>query len=164
MKKKFFAIMVTVLCVALAGVLAGCSSNGAASPSSSSDSASANREYMSNANTIIGQLQDNLNDFSDAVANDDLVSMKTAAKKASKSIDDFKKLQPTDTLKSVHQEYTKGCDELKEALDEYIDLYSDQKKSKLSSAEYKSRLKKIQDKYDSGINHLKEGDKQATSL
>ena len=164
MKKKFFAIMATVLCVALAGVLAGCSSGGTVSSSSSSDSASANRDYMSNANTIIGQLQDNLSDFSDAVANDDLVSMEAAAKKASSSIDDFKKLQPTDTLKSVHQEYAKGCDELKEALDEYIDLYSDQKKSKLSSAEYKSRLKKVQDKYNSGMSHLKEGDKPATSL
>ena len=164
MKKKFLAIMMTVLCVALAGVLAGCGSNGTTVSSSSSDSASANREYMSNANTIIGQLQDNLNDFSDAVANDDLVSMKAAAKKASSSIDDFEKLQPTDTLKSVHQEYTKGCDELKGALDDYIDLYSDQKKSKLSTSEYKSRLKKIQDKYNSGIAHLKKGDEQATSL
>ena len=47
MKKKFLAIMMTVLCVALAGVLAGCGSNGTTASSSISDSASANREYMS---------------------------------------------------------------------------------------------------------------------
>ena len=49
-------------------------------------------------------------------------------------------------------------------MDDYIDLYSDQKKSKLSTSEYKSRLKKIQDKYNGGIAHLKKGDEQATSL
>jgi flagellar basal body-associated protein FliL len=162
--KKLLAIVAMVFCVALMGVLAGCGSTDQAASSSSSDGASANREYMSNANTIIEQLQDNLNDFSDAVSDDNLVSMKAAAKKAYQNIDSFKQLKPTDTLKPVHNEYVKGCDDLKDALEQYIDLFSDQKKSKLTDQQYKDRLKKIQDKYNSGMDHLKEGDKKATSL
>lgn len=160
--KKLLAALLVVLCVALTGVLAGCASGDQSS--SSSSSASENRAYMSSANTIIGELQDNLTDFSTAVSEDNLVSMRAAAKKAYQNIDDFKQLQPTDTLKSVHSEYVKGCEDLQDALESYIDLFSDQKKSKLSDAEYKKRLKKIQAKYDSGIDHLKEGDKKATSL
>lgn len=161
--KKLLAIVAVVFCMALMGALAGCGSTDQAS-SSSSDGASANRDYMSNANTIIEQLQDNLNDFSDAVSDDNLVSMKAAAKKAYQSIDRFKQLKPTDTLKPVHTEYVKGCDDLKDALEQYIDLFSDQKKSKLTDQQYKDRLKKVQDKYNSGMDHLKEGDKKATSL
>lgn len=163
--KKVLIVIVAALCFAIAGALAGCGSETVSgSSSSSSDSASANRSYMSSANTIIEELQDNLNDFSDAVAEDDLVSMKAAMKKADKSIAKFEKLQPPDDLKSVHEEYTKGCDELKEALSEYVDLYSDQQKSKLSDSEYSKRLKSIQKKYNSGIKHLKAGDEKVTSL
>lgn len=162
--RKFLATLLVVLCVVLTGVLAGCASGNQASSSSSSDAASANRDYMSSANTIIEQLQDNLTDFSTAVSDDNLVAMRAAAKKAYQSIDDFKQLQPTDTLKPVHSEYVKGCDDLKDALEQYIDLFSDQKKSKLTDAQYQKRLKKIQAKYDSGMDHLKAGDEKATSL
>lgn len=162
--KKLLAAIAVVFCVALMGALAGCSSSGQTDAADSSSSASANRDYMSSANTIIEQLQENLTDFSEAVSDDNLVSMKTAAKKAYANIDSFKQLQPTDTLKPVHSEYVKGCNDLKDALEQYIDLFSDQKKSKLSDAQYKQRLKKIQAKYDSGMNHLKAGDKKATSL
>lgn len=165
MKKKLLVLFAAVVCLAFAGVLAGCSSSGSsAASSSSSDSASANRSYMSSANTIIGQLQDNLTDFSDAVAKDDLVTMQATAKTAGENIDAFKKLTPPDQLKSVHEQYTKGCDQLKQALDDYISLYADRKKSNISDSEFSSRLSTIQSEYDAGIAALQEGDKQATAL
>lgn len=162
--KKLLIGIVAVLCFSLAGVLVGCGPSVSAGSSSSSDTASTNRAYMSSANTIIEELEENLSDFSLAVANDDLVSMKSAAKKANKSIDKFEALKAPDDLKSVHDEYTKGFDYLKKALGEYIDLYSDQQKSALTESEYKKRLKSIMSEYDKGMKHLNKGDDLATSM
>lgn len=161
--KKFIATIVTVvIAAAFASVLAGCSSSGTIS--SSSDTASLNRQYMSQANTAMSQLNTDLSSFVEAASAGDLVTMRTTADKAFQSISALKALTPPEDLKSVHSEYTAGCDDLQAALNAYIQLYADSTASSMDSSTFESRLSDIQDRYNSGIAHLQQADKAAAEM
>lgn len=152
---KLLAVIATfILCIAC---IAGCD----ASPDDA-DAPAKNRAYMSQANTAMMQLNKDLDPFSEAVAAGDIVSMERAATAASRDIDAFMAIEPPETMKDIHAEYCAGCDELRQALQAYVQLYREA--DDLDEAAFNERVYVIQAQYNSGIDHLTKGDKLVTEL
>ena len=146
--------------------LTGCSaltSNGASS--SANEQQSENRQYMAQVNQKIESLNDALSSFSNAVAREDVVNMRTQADNALKIVDEIASIEAPSALEDVHKEYSDGCTSLKAALSAYVDLYSEidsaTEAQPFDYSTYETRLKAIQDQYDTGIEKLKSGDEKA---
>ena len=135
--------------------------SGTASPT---DEQQANRTYMSQVNETMVELDGNLDSFVDAVSRGDVVNMKTQADNAYKVLDKLSELEAPEALSDVHKKYVEGTQKLEEALDAYIQLYTEAEKAgkNFEWSGYDERLKEIQDLYDSGIKALEEGDKAAS--
>ncbi len=128
------------------------------------DAAADNRSYMSQANNIAMQLDEDLEPFTEAVANSDIVSMQQAASKVYQDVEDFKALSAPDALKDIHQEYSAGCDDLKEALETYVEVYQKADDEGADSDALNSQIAEAQESYESGIEHLQNADKKVTEL
>ncbi len=165
MLKKALTRIAAIACVCtLIGVaLVGCTT---APPKN--DEQTANRQYMSQVNQIAESLKVRMESFSDAVSRNDLVGMKTQADNAFKVIDELNNITPPDNLKDIQGEYSAGCNDLRDSLNGYISLYSDIESASAAApfdyASYASRLDQCQQKYNSGIDHLKNGDQKATQM
>ncbi len=148
-------------------VLGGCTAAMQNSSTQANDQQTANRQYMTQVNQKMESLSSRLDGFSDAVSRGDLVTMRTQADNAFKVIDDLSDIDVPSDLKDIQQEYVDGCNDLKAALNAYIDLYSDIENATESQpfdyATYDERLKAIQDQYDAGIDKLKSGDEKAAA-
>ena len=153
-----------IIGAALAMTLGGCM----AQNNTANTQQTENRQYMSQVNQTLEDLTSRLDNFNQAVSNNDLVGMKTQAESAFKAIDDLNALEAPDALKDVQTAYVDGCNDLKDALNLYVDLYTEienaTEEEPFDYSTYDSRLKEIQDKYDSGISKLEEGDKKANEL
>ena len=161
MKPTFKAkccIFVVILscCIALSACAGGASSN-------LTEEQIANRNYMSQVNEIMVGLDEGLDSFVDAVSRGDIVNMKTQADAAFKSLDKLSGLEAPEALSDVQASYVDGCNKLKDALNQYIDLYSGAAKSQDSFdwASYEKKIADIQALYDSGVEALEKGDKAA---
>lgn len=143
-------------CVVLAACSAGASSN-------LTEEQIANRNYMSQVNETMVELDEGLDSFVDAVSRGDIVNMKTQADAAFKSLDKLSSLEAPEALADVQASYVEGCDKLKDALNQYIALYSDAAKSSDSFdwSSYDKKIADIQALYDSGVEALEKGDKAA---
>ena len=152
--------------IALAGVLAasialaGCSSG---AMGTATEEQQANRAYMSQVNEAMTKLDDNLDSFIDAVSRGDVVNMRTQADNAYKVLDKLSELEAPEALSDIKKDYVDGTAKLREALDEYIKLYS---KAASEGADfdwstYDDRIKSIQSLYDEGVALLEAGDKAA---
>lgn len=159
---------VKMLAVALAGVLmvaalAGCQQRGSAVDQDQLD----RRQYMSQVNQAMDELQTRLESFSDAVARDDVVGMRTQADNAFKALDDLDGLEVPDALKDIQKDYVDGTNSLKDALNGYIDLYTEIESATdeqpFDWSTYDQRIADIQAKYDAGIDKLKKGDEAAAA-
>ena len=128
----------------------------------------ANRQYMTQVNQAMDDLSGRLDGFADAVARGDVVTMRTQADNAYRALDALSALEAPEDLKKVQAAYVEGCNELEEALDAYIALYTEienaTEDSPFDYATYDERLKEIQDQYDKGLEKLRAGDKEASSL
>ena len=157
MKKSKFIRVVGVACAAVMAVvlLGGC----AGQNNQATEQQKANRQYMTQVNQTMEDLAGKLDGFSDAVARGDLVTMRTQADNAFKSIEDLNKIQA---------EYVEGCNDLKDAMNAYIGLYSEIESATddqpFDYGTYDERLKAIQDQYDKGIGKLQSGDNKASEL
>lgn len=152
--KTGLLICIAALCI---GVLTACqgSSSDAESPQQ------ANRAYMSKVNSIMDQLGDDLDSFVDAVSRGDLVNMRTQAENAYKTLDKLSELEAPEDLADVKQAYVDGASKMREALDGYIQLYTDSTKDTFDQSSYESRLADVQGKYDEGVKLLKQADETA---
>lgn len=157
---------VKIIAIALSGVLAvavlgGCMASNTAANTQQAE----NRQYMSQVNRAMGDLTARLDGFNQAVSNNDVVGMKTQAENAFKVIDDLTALEAPEDLKDIQSAYVDGCNDLKDALTKYIDLFTEienaTEEDPFDYSTYDSRLKDIQDAYDSGLAHLEDGDKKA---
>lgn len=163
MKQTRFLRVCAVLCAAaLAGAtLGGCMQQ----DTSAAQRQSANREYMSQVNQTMEDLQEKLASFTDAVSRGDVVGMRTQADNAFKSIDDLNKLEAPEDLKDIQEAYVDGTGTLKEALSSYVDLYTEidsaTDEQPFDWASYDERIGDIQSQYDAGIAQLEEGDQKA---
>lgn len=164
MKSSSIRKIVVALCAGalLVAALAGCSSQNTAANQQQSD----NRQYMTQVNQVMDDLSAKLTGFTDAVARKDVVSMRTQADNAFKSIDELNKLTVPDELKDIQQDYVDGATELKDALNSYINLYTEidsaTEAQPFDWTTYDKRLSDIKQKYDDGIAKLQDGDNKAS--
>lgn len=155
--RRLSALIGVVLLGMCLAVLSGC-----AAQEETTDVAAENRAYMSQANNIAMQLDEDLEPFTEAVADGDIVSMEQAASNVYRDIETFKALEAPDDMSEIHAEYSAGCDDLKEALQSYIALY--QEADGMEADEINESLATIQEKYDDGISHLQAADTMVTQL
>lgn len=159
-KKALAPKMIAVaLAAAMAlAALAGCAQAGTAANQQQGE----NRQYMSQVNQVMDDLETQLASFTDAVSRDDVVGMQTQAQNALATLDDLESIEAPESLADVHQNYLEGAASLREALDDYVALYTE-----ISSASdeapfdwgtYEARLAQIQEKYDAGIEKMRDGD------
>lgn len=165
MKRKNLAKILAVACagVLMIAALAGCAQQGSRGDQDQLD----RRQYMSQVNQAMDDLQTKLDSFSDAVSRDDVVGMRTQADNAFKALDDLNGLEVPDALKDIQQEYVDGTNSLKDALNGYIDLYTEIESATdehpFDWSSYDQRIAEIQAQYDAGVDKLKKGDEAAAA-
>ena len=78
--------------------------------------------------------------------------MRTQADNAFKAIDDLNNLNVPDALKDIQKEYVDGTADLKDALNSYIDLYTEidsaTEEQPFDYSTYDQRIQDIKSKYD----------------
>ena len=141
------------------GALVGCAPNAGAVNSEQQ----ANRAYMSQVNGIMDELGTDLDSFVDAVSRGDVVNMRTQADNAYKKLDELNSLEVPEGLSDIQQNYIDGTSKLREALDDYIDLYTEISAGSFDQSKYADRIAEIQSTYDEGVAALKQGDETAAS-
>lgn len=164
MKRSRFA---RVLVALFAGVLMVFALGGCAQQdSAASQQQSQNRQYMTQVNQIMEDLKSRLDSFTDAVSRGDVVGMRAQAGNAFKAIDSLGKLEVPDDLKDIQQEYVDGANGLKDALNSYIDLYTEidsaTEAQPFDWSTYADRIAQIKQQYDDGIGKLQSGDNKAS--
>ena len=120
-----------------------------------------NRAYMSKVNGLMDQLGEDLDSFVKAVSRGDLVNMRTQAENAYKTLDGLSELEAPEDLAEVKKAYVDGTSKLREALNGYIELYTDASADGFDQSAYDRRLAEVQSKYDEGVKLLKQGDETA---
>lgn len=163
MKQMRFSKVVTVFCagVLMVASLAGCAqqSNSLTEQQQQSD------EYMSQVNLTMDDLQSRLDSFSDAVSRDDVVGMRTQADNAFKVLDELNSIEVPEGLEDIQQNYVDGTTELKDALNAYIDLYTEidsaTDEQPFDWSTYDERIADIKAQYDEGIEKLQAADEAA---
>ena len=164
MKRSMLIKAVGVMCAAFvaAAALAGCTSQESAATKQQSE----NRQYMTQVNQTMEDLQSRLDGFTDAVSRGDLVGMRTQADNAYKALDELGKLNVPDDLKDIQQEYVDGTNKLKDALNAYIELYTEidsaTEAQPFDYSTYDQRVADIKSLYDEGIGKLQSGDNKAS--
>lgn len=160
---KAKAIGAVVAATLAFGALAGCTGQTAADQQQD-----ANRQYLSQVNQVMDDLETALASFTDAVSRNDVVGMQTQADNALAKLDSLGSIEAPDELADVQQSYQDGTSQLRDALSSYVALYTE-----ISSATdaqpfdwstYDARLAEIQEKYDAGIDALEAGDKAAAEV
>lgn len=145
--------------------LTGCTAN---QESEEQQAQAQNRHYMTQVNQTLDDLNEQLDGFVDAVSRTDLVTMRTQADNAFKTIDELGSIEAPEALAEVKTSYVDGCNALKDALNAYVQLFTDIESATdaqpFDYSTYDQRLQEIQNLYDQGIEKLQEGDEQATNL
>ena len=162
--RSFVAKCAGLLCAGAlcASVVAGCDSTTA---STVTEEQQANRDYMAQVNQRMESLDADLEKFSDAVARQDVVSMRTQAESAFKALDALSTVEAPEALADVHASYVSGSAELREALSAYIDLYTEiqsaTEQAPFDWSTYDQRIAAIQQLYNDGLAALGSGDEAA---
>ena len=98
----------------------------------------------------------------------DAVTMRTQADNAYKAIDELSAIDTPDAMADLQKNYVDGCNTLKDALNAYVDLYTEisaaTDEHPFDYATYDDRIKAVQDTYNKGIDQLKAADEQALKL
>ena len=157
MRRNGVLIAASLACVVAAGSMFGC---GTTQTATQNTEQAANRAYMSQVNQTMSTLDDKLDAFVDAVTRGDSVGMKTQVDRALESLSSLETIEAPDALKDVQASYKEGANDLKEALKEYVDLYTSTDPASIDA----QKLQDIQSKYDAGVNALKDADKKASEL
>ena len=119
---RFAKVLVAMFAgVLMVAALGGCAQQDTAAAQQQSE----NRQYMTQVNQTMDDLKSRLESFTDAVSRGDVVGMRTQADNAFKAIDDLNNLNVPDALKDIQKEYVDGTADLKDALNSYIDLYTE---------------------------------------
>lgn len=162
---RFAKVLVAMFAgVLMVAALGGCAQQDTAAAQQQSE----NRQYMTQVNQTMDDLKSRLESFTDAVSRGDVVGMRTQADNAFKAIDDLNNLNVPDALKDIQKEYVDGTADLKDALNSYIDLYTEidsaTEEQPFDYFTYDQRIQDIKSKYDEGIGKLQSGDNKASEL
>ncbi len=161
MKAKLRFLVIAALCVVCMGVLAGCVSG-----NDQADEQTKNRQYMSSVNTIMETLNTNMEQFSTAVKDNEVVSLSSQLSAVDKCVSDLEALEVPDAMGDIHSQYVNGTKELQTALASYVQLYEDVKAPQSGSydySDYDSRMADIQSHYSAGIQALQDADSKVQS-
>ncbi len=163
MKRKLIALVATSSCMLLlvASLFSGCM-GGNQTPVNTEQQA--NRSYMSQVNDIMDELSEGLESFVEAVSSGDAVNVKTQADSACQVLDKLSSLEAPDDLKDIQTSYSEGTNKLRQALNEYIALYTEIEAGNFNQTTYDDRMESIQALYDEGVATLKKGDEDAAAL
>lgn len=161
---RFAKVLVAMFAgVLMVAALGGCAQQDTAAAQQQSE----NRQYMTQVNQTMDDLKSRLESFTDAVSRGDVVGMRTQADNAFKALDDLNGLEVPDAVKDIQQEYVDGTNSLKDALNAYIDLYTEIESATdehpFDWSSYDQRIAEIQAQYDAGIDKLKKGDEAAAA-
>ena len=160
---KAKAVGAVVAATLAIGALAGCTGQTAGS-----EQQDVNRQYLSQVNQVMDDLETSLASFTDAVSRNDVVGMQTQAENALSKLDSLDSIEAPEELSEVQQSYQDGTAQLREALSSYVALYTEISSATESQpfdwSTYDARLAEIQDKYDAGIDALEAGDKAAAEV
>ena len=121
----------------------------------------ANRAYMSQVNQTMEELDSSLDGFVDAVSRGDVVNMRSQADNAYKTLDKLESIEVPDAMADIQESYVEGTSKLREALDGYIELYTDASNPGFDWSGYDKRIAEIQKLYDDGVAALEAGDEAA---
>ena len=162
---RFAKVLVAMFAgVLMVAALGGCAQQDTATAQQQSE----NRQYMTQVNQTMDDLKSRLESFTDAVSRGDVVGMRTQADNAFKAIDDLSNLNVPDALKDIQKEYVDGTADLKDALNSYIDLYTEidsaTEAQPFDYSTYDQRIADIKSQYDEGIGKLQSGDNKASEL
>lgn len=166
MKRNRFLRVVALACV---GVLALAAFTGCVQQSNTAnEQQSAGRQYMSSVNQTIEELSSRLESFEAAVSRGDAVTMRTQADNAFKTLDSLVAIEAPEELESVQAGYVEGCNKLKDALNAYVELYTEidsaTEEHPFDYSTYDERIKAVQERYDEGVSLLEEADKKAAEF
>lgn len=124
--------------------------------------------YMTKVNQAVEELNTRLGEFDEAVAQESVVNMRNKANSAFEAIDALAAIDTPDAMKDLQTNYVDGCNKLKDALNSYIDLYTEissaTEEAPFDFSAYDGRVKEIQDAYNEGIDKLKAADEEALKL
>lgn len=171
--KTIITTVAAICALAMVVLLAGCTAPmGAQSEQDGEDKPITNSEYMAEVNQVIEELSERLQSFNDAVSRQDPITMRTQADNAFATLDKLAAIEAPEDIKDLREQYIKGCDQLKDALNSYIDLYSEMSAAKAEAASsryndpfdpsrYSEQIEQIQVAYDEGIKTLEDADSSA---
>ena len=166
MKHTRFVKAVVAVCagVLMVAALGGCAQQDTAATQQQSE----NRQYMTQVNQSMDDLKTRLESFTDAVSRGDVVGMRTQADNAFKAIDDLNNIDVPDALKDIQAEYVDGSNDLKDALNSYIELYTEidsaTEDQPFDYSTYDQRIQDIKKLYDDCHGKLQSGHNKATQL
>ena len=124
--------------------------------------------HMTKVNQAVEELNTRLGEFDEAVAQESVVNMRNKANSAFEAIDALAAIDTPDAMKDLQTNYVDGCNKLKDALNSYIDLYTEissaTEEAPFDFSAYDGRVKEIQDAYNEGIDKLKAADEEALKL
>lgn len=164
MKKSNLFRTIAMLSVSVLTLMALVGCAGIEQNSEEAKAQAENRQFMSDVNAAMDDLSQQLDGFDEAVAQGDMVSMRTQADSAFKVLDGLDALEAPEVLADVKQGYVDGCNQMKDALNDYISLYAAMQSGSIDAASYESRLQAVQEAYDQAVEKLKATDEAATQL
>lgn len=146
-------------------MMAGCM-GGQQTMSEEAQAQANNRNYMSQVNQVMLTVEDCLEDFSSAVAADDLAAMRSAATQASRALASLETIEAPEALADLQAHYVSGCNQLQSSLDQYMELFTEVENAggSIDGAAYSARLSEIQQSYDAGIQELSAADETAAGM
>ncbi len=122
-------------------------------------------QYMINVNQVAENLGASLQEFKQAVNDNDISAMQAKADAAFAVLDELDDMEVPDSLNDVKEKYGEAVSILKGALNDYIALYTEisdaNEDHPFDYTNYAERLESIQKQYDSGLTTLEEADKLA---
>ena len=150
--------------ILMAAVLGGC----AQQSNTATEQQTESRQYMATVNQTVEELATRLESFEEAVSRGDAVTMRTQADNAFKTLDSLASIEVPEGLEEVQSGYVDGCNDLKEALNADIALYTEidsaTDEHPFDYSTYNDRIAAIQNQYNDGIAKLEAADKKATEL
>lgn len=170
--KKALFVPVAICAFVLALLLSGCTAPQAANDAEGEDTPMTSSQYMAEVNQTVEELNERLQSFNEAVSRQDPITMRTQADNAFAVLDKLAAIEAPEDIKDLRDQYIKGCDQLKDALNAYIDLYSEMTSAKakaessryndpFDASAYSGRIEQIQKLYNDGIQTLEDADNSA---
>lgn len=157
-----------LLCLVSCFALAGCSQQFLPESAAEEEEGPTSRTFMAQMNDASEQLQEKMATFTDAVAREDLVSMRVSIDATQGTIDEMSGLEAPEELKELQQKYVDGCTQLKDVLQGYLDLYSEIEASTVRNPfdydGYPERLAQLQASYDEAVQALQDADESASQM